>query len=196
MGIGGGIVCDIAGYAASIFMRGIRFGYVSTSLLSQVDASIGGKLGIDFGDFKNHIGLFRNPESVIVCPEFLHTLNKRELRSGFAEVIKHALIADADYWTLLKNNALADQDWKAVIPKSIAIKNKVVSEDPTEQNRRKILNFGHTLGHALESFFLSSELTLFAKLLVSAITASKELLPLLIKYSVLAISALEENIFL
>lgn len=155
--LGGGVIGDMGGFVASTYKRGIKFINVPTTLLSQVDASIGGKLGVDFGHFKNHIGLFRNPDHVIVNPNFLSTLSDRELRSGFAEVIKHALISDVNHWNQLKTLGFNEQDWNQVIPKSIGIKNQVVLSDPLEHGKRKILNFGHTLGHAFESYFLNSQ---------------------------------------
>jgi 3-dehydroquinate synthase len=152
--LGGGVIGDMGGFVASTYKRGMRFVNVPTTLLSQVDASIGGKLGIDFGDFKNHIGLFKDPDHVIVNPEFLKTLPEKELKSGFAEVIKHCLIADSDQWDNLNGLNFEELNWNSIIPQSISIKNDVVSKDPLENGLRKILNFGHTLGHAIESYFL------------------------------------------
>lgn len=153
--LGGGVIGDMGGFCAAAYKRGIAFVNVPTTLLSQVDASVGGKLGIDFGGLKNHIGFFKEPNRVIIAPDFLGTLSTRELRSGFAEVIKHCLIADADYWKLITGRLFATQDWQKIIPRSVSTKYKVVTEDPTEQGLRKILNFGHTIGHALESFYLN-----------------------------------------
>ncbi|MEM6829454.1 MAG: 3-dehydroquinate synthase family protein, partial [Bacteroidota bacterium] len=155
--LGGGVIGDMGGFAASTYKRGIKFVNMPSTLLSQVDASIGGKLGIDFEGLKNHIGLFREPDHVIVYPGFLATLPQREMKSGFAEVIKHSLIADKTHWEYLKTTTFNDLNWNEMIPKSIAIKQEVVSKDPTEQGYRKVLNFGHTLGHAIESHFLNSE---------------------------------------
>lgn len=152
--LGGGVIGDMGGFIAATFKRGIRFVNIPTTLLSQVDASIGGKLGVDFGALKNHLGIFREPDQVIVNTNFLATLPKREIRSGFAEVIKHALISDSKQWDFLKSKRIEGLDLDELIPSSIAIKNKVVNADPMEQGLRKILNFGHTLGHALESHFL------------------------------------------
>lgn len=154
--LGGGVIGDMGGFAAATFKRGIRFVNIPTTLLSQVDASIGGKLGIDFGSLKNHIGIFREPDQVIVNTDFLSTLPERELKSGFAEVIKHSLISDKSQWEFLESKGIADLNLDELIPSSIAIKNKVVEADPTEQGLRKVLNFGHTLGHALESHFLTT----------------------------------------
>ena len=152
--IGGGVIGDMGGFCAATYKRGIDFIQVPTTLLSQVDASVGGKLGIDFSNFKNHIGVFKEPEVVIISSLFLKTLDKRELRSGFAEVIKHALIADVSAWNKIKGQSLESQNWDEVIPHSVAIKHAITTQDPTEKGLRKVLNFGHTLGHAVESYFL------------------------------------------
>jgi 3-dehydroquinate synthase len=155
--LGGGVLGDMGGFAAATYKRGLRFIQVPTTLLAMVDASVGGKLGIDFNNFKNHIGLFGEPESVIIWPEFLHTLPEKELRSGFAEVIKHCLIADREAWG--KQVCLAnwkDQDWTAVIRHSVAIKADIVGRDMRETGDRMALNFGHTIGHAIESYRLGS----------------------------------------
>ena len=122
----------------------------------MVDASVGGKTGVDFQTLKNQIGLFKFPKQVIICPTFLQTLNKRQIKSGFAEVIKHALIKDKDYWRLLVNTDLDNIDWIEIISKSIKIKNNIVEVDPFENSQRKQLNFGHTIGHAIESYYLNN----------------------------------------
>lgn len=152
--LGGGVLTDMGGFCAATYKRGIRFINIPTTLLSQVDASVGGKLGIDFMSYKNHIGLFQEPEAVLIDAGFLDTLSLRELRSGYAEVVKHALIADAGYWEKLQQTHWQQHSWQDIIRHSIAIKQQVVSQDPTEQGLRKILNFGHTIGHAVESYFL------------------------------------------
>lgn len=152
--LGGGVVGDLGGFCAATYKRGIDFIQLPTTLLSQVDASVGGKLGIDFQGFKNHIGVFTQPKAVWVYPGFLDTLPPSEIRSGFAEVIKHALIADAGAWKSLLAWDRLPQDWNSIIPHSIHIKDKVVEADPTEKGLRKILNFGHTIGHAVETYFL------------------------------------------
>lgn len=150
--LGGGVIGDMGGFAAATYMRGIDFVQVPTTLLSQVDASVGGKLAVDFKGLKNYIGLFKNPEQVIVDPQLLTTLPERQFRSGYTEMIKHALIADADIWRrMLDTPDWTDLDWISEIYQSILIKKNVVENDPTEQGRRKILNFGHTVGHALET---------------------------------------------
>lgn len=154
--LGGGVIGDMGGFVAATFKRGIRFVNLPTTLLSQVDASIGGKLGVDFGSLKNHIGVFKNPNKVIIYPGFLETLSGREIKSGFAEVIKHGLIYDLDYWEVIKERPAEDLDWASVIKRSVEIKNEIVQQDPFEGGLRKILNFGHTLGHAIESHLLST----------------------------------------
>ena len=159
LNLGGGVISDIGGFVAGTFKRGIRFINIPTSLLAQVDASVGGKTGINSAGLKNEVGIFNTPEKVFVDPEFLETLPHNELRSGFAEVIKHALIFDADYWLDLKNFDLFDTDAIAdVVARSVEIKNEIVSSDPFETGQRKILNFGHTVGHAVESFSFESDM--------------------------------------
>lgn len=155
--LGGGVIGDMGGFVASTFKRGMKFINVPTTLLAQADASIGGKLGVDFNGLKNHIGVFNEPDKIVVSPVFLDTLPKRELKSGFAELIKHALIYDKAHWEKLSDTSFEEQDWAELLPHSISIKNQVVSEDPLERGKRKILNFGHTLGHALESYFLPTD---------------------------------------
>ncbi|MCP3933036.1 MAG: 3-dehydroquinate synthase [Bacteroidetes bacterium] len=156
--LGGGVIGDMGGFCASTYKRGIHFIQIPTTLLSQVDASIGGKLGIDFHEVKNSIGLFQNPQSVFIFPEFLKTLPKREIRSGFAEIIKHSLIADVEQWEKLQTLEKLDSiNWSELIPPSLLIKKRIVEEDPFERGLRKALNFGHTIGHAVESQALSTE---------------------------------------
>ncbi|MEP1035039.1 3-dehydroquinate synthase [Ekhidna sp.] len=154
--LGGGVIGDMGGFAAATFKRGMAFINIPTTLLSQVDASIGGKLGVDFQGLKNHIGLFQEPNSVIIYPEFLKTLPERELKSGFAEIVKHTLIRDKIQWEYLLEKSFDSLDWKEIIPKSIALKNEIVSQDPREKGLRKILNYGHTIGHAIETHFLDT----------------------------------------
>ena len=153
--IGGGVIGDMGGFIASTFKRGIHFFNIPTTLLSQVDASVGGKLGIDLNHLKNEIGVFNNPQAVFVDPTFLKTLEKRQVYSGFAEIIKHALIADANYWKQVKKVNFNDvESLSNLIEVSVNIKNKVVLADPFEKSIRKTLNFGHTIGHAIETFYL------------------------------------------
>ena len=155
--LGGGVIGDMGGFVAATYKRGMSFINLPTTLLSQVDASIGGKLGIDFQGLKNHLGVFKEPTKVIIHPPFLNTLSMRELKSGFAEVIKHGLIYDITYWLETKRLPLDDMDWTAIIQRSVEIKSTIVNQDPFEGGLRKILNFGHTLGHAIESYLLSSK---------------------------------------
>jgi 3-dehydroquinate synthase len=155
--LGGGVIGDMGGFCAATYKRGIDFINIPTTLLSQVDASVGGKLGIDFLGFKNHIGVFEDPKKVFIDTKFLNTLPERELRSGFAEVIKHCLIVDATYWEKVSAIDFKDQNWSDIVKHSVDVKKKVVEEDPFEKGLRKILNFGHTIGHAIESYFLQKD---------------------------------------
>jgi 3-dehydroquinate synthase len=154
--LGGGVITDMGGFVASTYKRGIDFVNIPTTLLSQVDASVGGKTGIDVDNVKNMVGTFTLPQAVFIEHEFLNTLSEREMLSGFAEVIKHGLIADKDYYQTLKNSNFKQLD-PAIVLRSVEIKNQVVTEDPKEQNLRKILNFGHTIGHAVESYALNHD---------------------------------------
>ena len=153
--LGGGVIGDMGGFAASCYKRGIDFIQVPTTLLAMVDASIGGKLGIDFSTLKNQIGLFKNPKGVYIFPSFLNTLDKTQLYSGYAEVVKHALIYDAKMWGNLISTYIEELNWEEIIERSIGIKNEIVSADPKENGLRKILNFGHNIGHAIEGYCLS-----------------------------------------
>ena len=152
--LGGGVICDMGGFCAANYKRGLEFIHIPTTLLAMVDASVGGKLGIDFKGFKNQIGLFNNPKAVLISSVFLETLAESELKSGFAEVVKHALISDNSLWLKLKNTPFTDLDWEDIINTSVQIKNKIVLADPFEKGERKKLNFGHTFGHAIESYYL------------------------------------------
>jgi 3-dehydroquinate synthase len=154
--LGGGVLGDMGGFCAATYKRGIDFILMPTTLLAMADASIGGKLGIDFRHFKNHIGLFKEPVLTLIHSEFLKTLPVNELRSGFAEVIKHALISDRTLWNELRSKSLEEQPWDVLLRHSAEFKSSVVQQDPTEKGLRKILNAGHTIGHALESHFLKS----------------------------------------
>lgn len=155
--LGGGVVTDLGGFVASTFKRGIDFINVPTSLLAMVDASIGGKTGVDLGALKNQVGVINNPVAVLIDTQFLETLPAQEMRSGFAEMLKHGLIYDRTYWNnFLDLTGLTTDDIGALVHRSAEIKNEVVVQDPAEKNIRKILNFGHTLGHAIESYFLES----------------------------------------
>lgn len=154
--LGGGVISDLGGFAASTYKRGIDFVHVPTTLLSQVDASVGGKTGIDMDNIKNIIGTFTQPKAVFIDHEFLQTLPPRQILSGLAEMLKHGLIADAEYWNLLKNSDLKKPSAE-LVHWSVAIKNKVVIEDPHEKGIRKALNFGHTIGHAVETYSLLND---------------------------------------
>ena len=175
LGIGGGIVCDITGFAASIFMRGIDFGFVSTTLLSQVDASIGGKNGVNFSSYKNIIGNFNQPNFVVCDTKMLNTLPKKEIKCGLGEIIKHALISDAEMFDFISENYenILDLD-DTILPKlifdNINIKAKIVEKDEKEQAERKKLNFGHSLAHAIEKH---SDLSHGEAVAVGIIFASK-----------------------
>ncbi|WP_207422923.1 3-dehydroquinate synthase [Desertivirga brevis] len=154
--LGGGVITDMGGFAASTFKRGIDFIQIPTTLLSQVDASVGGKTGIDLGSVKNIVGTFAQPKAVFISAEFLKTLDKRQLVSGFAEVIKHGFIADKSYLEQLK--AISPETiTPELVYHSIEIKNRVVTTDPYEKGLRKTLNFGHTIGHAIESYSLLND---------------------------------------
>jgi 3-dehydroquinate synthase len=154
--LGGGVISDLGGFAASTFKRGIDFVHVPTTLLSQVDASVGGKTGIDIDSIKNIIGTFTQPKAVFIEYRFLKTLPARQILSGTAEMLKHGLICDAAYWHQLKTSDLANPTADLVYT-SVQIKNKVVLEDPHEKNIRKSLNFGHTIGHAVETYSLIND---------------------------------------
>lgn len=153
--LGGGVLTDLGGFVASTFKRGIHFINVPTTLLSMVDASVGGKTGVDLGPLKNQIGVINQPEMVLINSDFLETLEERQIISGFAEMLKHGLIKNVDYWEELKK-VESLSDLKDHILASVKLKNEVVLQDPTEQHIRKILNYGHTLGHAIESYFLEN----------------------------------------
>ena len=160
--LGGGVIGDMGGFCAATFKRGVDFIQIPTTLLAMTDAAIGGKLGIDFQGIKNAVGVFRNPAAVFADPDFLQTLPPRELRSGFAEVIKHALIGDPALWEKIRDIpagqlGAGDTDWFDLLRASIAVKVRVVTEDPLEKGLRALLNFGHTIGHAIESYFLNTD---------------------------------------
>jgi len=154
VGIGGGVVCDVAGFVASTFMRGLRFGFVATTLLAQVDASVGGKNGVNLEGFKNLVGCFNQPQFVLCDLRLLDTLPEGEVANGMAEIVKHALIADAGMFAFLEERAaealaLDPATIEKLVGRSVAIKAGVVERDERESGERRILNFGHTFGHAL-----------------------------------------------
>jgi 3-dehydroquinate synthase len=155
VGVGGGIVCDVAGFAASTYLRGLSFGFVPTTLLAQVDASIGGKNGVNLKGYKNQVGTFNQPDFVLCDFTVLKTLPLEELRNGFAEAIKHALIADENLFGFLEKNtaealSLQPEAIERAVYDSLVIKSAIVSRDETEKGERRKLNFGHTVGHAIE----------------------------------------------
>lgn len=153
--LGGGVLCDMGGLIAALYKRGVVFYNIPTTLLAMVDAAHGGKVAVDLMPFKNQIGLFQAADALVLHPEFLSTLPQEEIVNGYAEMLKHALVSDENYWNELiqtKPENIAESS----ILKSIAIKSGIVERDPMEQNVRKLLNFGHTVGHAIESFYLTS----------------------------------------
>jgi 3-dehydroquinate synthase len=183
VGIGGGIVCDIAGFVASTFLRGVRFGFVATTLLAQVDAGIGGKNGVNFKGYKNMVGLFHQPEFVICDPEILKTLPQKEISCGLAEIVKHAAIADADLFAYLEKHAedilaLDRQAIERLVLASVRIKSSIVSRDETEKGERRLLNFGHTFGHAIEkvSGVAHGEAVSMGMVMASALSVKRDLL--------------------
>ena len=158
IGVGGGVVTDMTGYVAGIYMRGIKCGFVPTSILAMVDASIGGKNGIDVGLYKNMVGLIRQPQFLLYDHSFLKSLPPAEWQNGFAEIIKHACIKDAAMFEMLQNNTLASFKKNPIlladlIMRNALIKTKVVVSDEFEEGDRKLLNYGHTLGHAIENMY-------------------------------------------
>ena len=158
--VGGGMVTDLGGFAASTFKRGLAYINIPTTLLSQVDASVGGKTGINFGGLKNEIGIFNCAQSVILSSEFLRSLDQQNLLSGYAEMLKHGLISDTESWKELLRFDLEEIDYGqlgSLVAKSVQVKERIVEEDPTEKGIRKALNLGHTVGHALESLALERE---------------------------------------
>jgi 3-dehydroquinate synthase len=152
LNLGGGVLCDTGGFSASVYMRGIDFIHIPTTLLSMADASIGGKTGIDLDGLKNRVGVFSFPESVVSYPAFLNTLPQREINAGFAEIIKQALLAGEKLWSMVKQ---VEPDTKRIpeqiISETLLFKAGIVAEDPYEKGRRAIFNFGHTIGHAIET---------------------------------------------
>jgi 3-dehydroquinate synthase len=158
LNLGGGVVTDLGGFVACTFKRGIKYINIPTSLLAMVDASIGGKTGVDLGVLKNQVGVISSGDMVIVDTSYLDTLPKNQMKSGLAEMLKHGLIVDKTYFDKLTTlSKLSLHDLDQLIYDSIVIKKDIVTKDPFEYNERKYLNFGHTLGHAIESHFLSSE---------------------------------------
>ncbi|HRH66967.1 MAG TPA: 3-dehydroquinate synthase [Bacteroidia bacterium] len=156
--LGGGMIGDLGGFVASTYMRGISFVNIPTTLLAMVDASSGGKNGVNLSGLKNQIGTFTHPIAVGISPVFLKTLPARDIRAGFAELIKHSLIADPGHWQEIKKiKSLDSVDWNPLIAASVQIKKQIVAADFKEKNLRKTLNFGHTIGHALESYSMQHD---------------------------------------
>jgi len=157
--LGGGVIGDMGGFVAGTFKRGLPFIHIPTTLLAQVDASVGGKLGIDLNGVKNLVGLFQDPKHIYISAEFLRTLPFEQVRSGFAEMLKHGLISDKAYWQVLKDTDLRQfVAPEKMIKRSVEIKKQVVASDPYEKGLRKILNFGHTIGHAIETLSLNGNM--------------------------------------
>lgn len=157
LNLGGGVITDMGGFIASTFKRGISFINIPTTLLAMVDAAIGGKNGVDLNGLKNQIGTITPPDSILINVSFLETLSQRELKSGLAEMLKHGLIANPEHWRALKDYQNLDfATLTHLIEESIGIKNAITLQDPTENGIRKALNFGHTLGHAIETYFLEN----------------------------------------
>ncbi len=198
VGIGGGIICDITGFAASIFMRGLRFGFVSTTLLSQVDASVGGKNGVNFKGYKNMIGVFNQPEFVICDNEMLTTLEDKEFYAGFAEIVKAGLIKNEAVFSYLENNynKALKQDADVInkiIYDSVMIKSEVVEGDEREKGERRKLNFGHTFAHSFEKLtgILHGEAVSIGMVIASKISKK---LNMIADEEVLRIKSLLENL--
>ncbi len=182
VGVGGGVVTDITGYVAAVYMRGLSFGFVPTSILAMVDASIGGKNGIDVGVYKNLVGTIRQPEFLLYDYSLLKTLPKEEWVNGFAEIIKHAVIKDAALFRELEKNKLTlyQKDKTALaklIKRNVVIKSTVVEKDEFEQGERRLLNFGHTLGHAIENVYELSHGHAISIGMVAASMISEEFTP-------------------
>ena len=161
LGAGGGVVCDIAGFAASTYLRGLHFGFVPTTLLAQVDAAVGGKNGVNFNGLKNRIGTFTQPDFVLCDPTFFQTLPEKEFRCGLGEIVKHALIADVGMFEFIENHvsdiiSRQPKVLQQLVADSVRIKAAIVNCDEKEQGERRLLNFGHTVGHIIEE---SSALT-------------------------------------
>lgn len=182
--VGGGVIGDLSGFAASCYMRGIDFYNIPTTLLSQVDSSIGGKTAIDFDGIKNIIGAFYQPKAVLIDTNTLKTLDKRQISAGLCEAIKMSLTSDSELFKLIKYSTSLENDIEEIIKKALFIKKNVVEIDPKEKGLRKILNFGHTIGHAIESEtgLLHGECVALGMLPMCSLTVKKELIPVLEKY--------------
>lgn len=179
--LGGGVVSDLGGFTASVYKRGIDFINIPTSLLAMADASVGGKTGLDFNGIKNILGTFTQPKAVFIYPDFLLTLNQRQYKNGLAEIYKIALIADKKLWNSLSGESLTSE---GLILKSVTLKNKIVLKDPFDNGIRKTLNFGHSVGHAIEALLLSTpnellhgEAIILGMLIESHLAFQKKMLP-------------------
>lgn len=158
LNLGGGVITDLGAFVAATYKRGISFFHLPTTLLSMVDASIGGKCGVNFKGFKNQVGVFQQAEGILLCPFFLDSLSEEEWQSGKAEMIKHALITDPERWKQIRHLRFEEHyQWSSLIESSATIKMDIVNADPLEKGYRKVLNYGHTLGHAIESVFMKKE---------------------------------------
>ncbi len=184
--VGGGVTGDLSGFAAACYMRGVDFYNIPTTLLSQVDSSIGGKTAVDLNGVKNIVGAFYQPKKVLIDPDTLKTLDSRQVSAGLAEAIKMAATSDGALFELIKNSTDLEEDLTEIIKGALLIKRGVVEKDPKEQGLRKILNFGHTIGHAVESFeegaLLHGECVAAGMLPMCSSEAAAELLPVLEKY--------------
>lgn len=186
--VGGGVVGDLSGFAASCYMRGIDFYNIPTTLLSQVDSSIGGKTAIDFEGVKNVVGAFYQPKRVVIDPAVLETLDVRQLRAGLVEAIKMAVTNDKELFELIENSEDLNADLEKIIYGALSIKKAVVEEDPTEKGIRKVLNFGHTIGHGIESFFdgkyLHGECVALGMIPMAAESVRERIIAVFEKYSI------------
>lgn len=161
LNLGGGMICDLGGFAAGCYQRGIRFGHVPTSLLGMADAALGGKTGVNFHGFKNYLGHFEYPAFTWVDPAFLSTLPEQEVTDGMTEIVKHAIIASPSLWNLISGlEDPAQASWTELLSLNIPVKLQIAERDPKERGLRKTLNFGHTIGHALESYFMEMPIPL------------------------------------
>lgn len=153
--LGGGVITDMGGFTAALYKRGVGFVNIPTSLLAMVDASVGGKVGVNIEQYKNQVGTFYNPSAVFIRTDFLNTLDKRQINAGLVEMLKHGLIYDESHYKMLAQSIMKQKyNWTKLIHQSVLIKNTIVGLDPLEKSLRKSLNFGHTIGHAIESYLL------------------------------------------
>ncbi len=185
--VGGGVVGDLSGFAAASYMRGIDFYNIPTTLLSQVDSSIGGKTAIDLCGVKNIVGAFYQPKKVLIDPDVLRTLDQRQFSAGLAEAVKMALTSNAELFEKIKNSKDPEGDIEEIICEALRIKKEVVEQDPKEQGLRKILNFGHTIGHGIESYYegklLHGECVALGMIPMADPSVQEELIPVLKKYN-------------